>query len=144
MGSYDQDGQSFWLQEMTIATKTFSEPDRGMGADRVIGVHVMMAGGAKPADKHPSLSQFELFGRKFMRRPVTSRIDILLRSHFMLMVGAGDRQVFTADVGLIPNTSNFNFLEFWRASELIETGRAVATAQLQQLQALHLHSPDRL
>lgn len=106
---------------------------RHMGADRVIGVHVM--GGEQPEERG-RFREIEILGRKFMRLSLSSRIDILLRAHFLLMAGAGNRQVITANVPIVIDTARFKFMEFWRAGALIEEGTKAAMAHVERLRSL--------
>jgi len=109
---------------------------RTMGAHRVIGINVTPRRTARRAHSRSSDRSNSWVRSVSSYLPLISRLDTILRSHHIFIVRAGERQVFTADVALMPNTSEFGFLEFWRAAEIIETGRQVARAQADQLRAL--------
>ncbi|MBX2810193.1 MAG: patatin-like phospholipase family protein [Myxococcales bacterium] len=48
----------------------------------------------------------------------------------------GERQVFTADVAILPDTKDFGFTQFYRAEALAEQGRRAALKMVPQLRAL--------
>lgn len=48
----------------------------------------------------------------------------------------GERQAFTADVPILPDTQEFGFTQFYRAEELMDAGRRAAEELLPQLRSL--------
>ena len=98
---------------------------RELGADRVIGVNVIN----RPhgwTRKGPPWRNWS---------PVT-RGKMLAYAEMIGFARNGERQVFTADVPILPDTRDFRFTQFYRADALIEAGKRAAEQLVPQLRGL--------
>jgi NTE family protein len=84
------------------------EATRELGADRVLGVHVV----ARPDPE-----------ANFDRTLPASQARTVLQAQLLSFARNGERQVFTADVAVIPDTRRFGFTDFRRLDELMLAGR---------------------
>jgi NTE family protein len=98
---------------------------RALGADRVVGVHVMHVRDLLV----PSALQ--------LGPEATANTTNLMQAHLLALARAGERQVFAADVAVLPDAGAFGLSEVWRGSELIEVGRKAAMAEGERLLALN-------
>lgn len=98
---------------------------RELGAHRVVGVNVINRpkGWTKNGPPWRSWS------------PIT-RGKMIAYAEMIGFARNGERQVFTADVAILPDTKDVGFTQFYRAGELIEKGRQAAEELLPQLRAL--------
>lgn len=93
---------------------------RAMGADRVIGVHVI---GRDPVS---SAGQAQGGRRWIPRVPGTSsviRLADAAQTYLVAMARSGERQVYMADVGILPDTAGIGLWEMWRGCEIADRGR---------------------
>jgi NTE family protein len=107
---------------------------RAMGADRVIGVHAMGARGSTDAPR----ARPGWLAARLQAMPTVARAMTLLRSQLHAHQRLSERQVLTADVAILADTSDFSLIDFWRAAEMVEVGRRAALqveAQLRQLRS---------
>jgi predicted acylesterase/phospholipase RssA len=104
---------------------------RKMGADRVIGVHVV----ARGSDDQSTRPQGWL-GRRLAEVPTVARALTLLRAQLHAHYRLSERQVLTADVAILVDTTGFAPTHFWRAEGLIAAGRRAGQAVHDQLQLL--------
>ncbi|MCX4241674.1 patatin-like phospholipase family protein [Paraliomyxa miuraensis] len=109
---------------------------RAMGADRVIGVHVMGRAPRGPSDRGRSLLRRRLPGLGGLDRLHTAAL-----TYVVALARSGERQVYMADVGLIPDTSGYSVYELWRGREIAQTGRRAAEKARDRLAVL---APRRL
>lgn len=94
---------------------------REMGASRVVGVNVI----TRPPMKPPWRNWSPIMRGKMMAY-----------AEMMGFARNGERQTFTADVAVLPDTTGFGFTQFYRCEELMDAGRAAAEEQLPHLRAL--------
>lgn len=98
---------------------------RELGAHRTIGVNVINRT-QKWRSRRPPWQPWSPIGRGKM----------ISYAEMIGFARNGERQVFTADVAILPNTKDFGFTQFYRAEELAEQGREAARKMLPQLRAL--------
>jgi NTE family protein len=101
---------------------------RALGADRVIGSHVMgrSRGDATERGRWPRLA----------RIPTLNSPLVVLQAQLAAHGYLGERQVLSADVSLLPDTRAFGFHEFYRPRELAEAGKRAVEAVRAELLAL--------
>lgn len=100
------------------------EATRDLGADKVVGVHVISRR-ARPLPEE----------RRTRGSPIV-RAQTILQSQLLSFARNGERQVYTADVAVLPNTQGFGFADYWRIDELVETGRKATREILDRLNLL--------
>jgi NTE family protein len=108
---------------------------RAMGADRVIGVHVMsrdVRAGSGP----PSRLRWP---RRLPGLGGLDRLHTAAQTYVVALARSGERQVFQADVGILPDTHGISLYEFWRGRELAERGRQATRRVEDQLRLLAGH-----
>ncbi|MEL6186275.1 MAG: cyclic nucleotide-binding and patatin-like phospholipase domain-containing protein [Myxococcota bacterium] len=99
---------------------------RELGAHRTIGVNVInRPKPLAPEDSAPWRSWWPM-----------SRGKMIAHAELIGFARNGERQVFSADVPILPDTHEFGFTQFYRARELIELGRAAAKDLIEPLRAL--------
>ena len=54
------------------------------------------------------------------------RLHTAAQTYVVALARSGERQVFQADVGILPDTRGISLYEFWRGRELAERGRQAA------------------
>jgi predicted acylesterase/phospholipase RssA/CRP-like cAMP-binding protein len=96
---------------------------RALGAHRVIGVHIarMRELAPPPASGGSELSTLAMS---------------LVHAHLLGLARLGERQVFGADVAILPDAGAFGFADFWRGAELIELGREATLHAAAELRLL--------
>ncbi|HLL53925.1 MAG TPA: cyclic nucleotide-binding and patatin-like phospholipase domain-containing protein [Myxococcaceae bacterium] len=105
---------------------------RAMGAHRVIGVHVIPRQGGLPAEaRRQGLTE-----RLLDQVPAVARLRSVVQAQFIAMSRSGERQVFTSDVAILPNTRAFRLSDFWKGPEIAQTGRRAALDVADQLRVL--------
>lgn len=102
---------------------------RELGAHRVVGVNVIN----RPKGWVPPSSWFGNWS------PI-ARSKMVAYAELIGFARNGERQVFKADLPILPDTSAFGFTQFYRAAEIIEAGRRAARELAPQLRALR--GPD--
>jgi NTE family protein len=103
---------------------------RAMGADRVVGCHVTER--REPANGHkPSWLM-----RAANLVPTLARAQILVKAHLLGHERAGERQVLSADLPIVTDTTAYGYSDFRRVAELIEVGRRSASAVADELRVL--------
>ena len=98
---------------------------RELGAHRTIGVNVIN----RPqewARNSPRWNRWSPIGRGKM----------IAYAEMIGFARNGERQVFSADVPILPDTKDFGFTQFYRAKELADIGRRAALDVIPQLRAL--------
>jgi|GEM_PF-434262 len=107
-----------------------------MGADHIIGVHVISAQSQEAIMSHHQNTSGQIFkavNNYSQKLNLGARLQMLLRANHLLMAGAGKEQIKEADIAIIADTSQFGFLEFWKAEEIIKTGEKATLLKNQEL-----------
>lgn len=105
---------------------------RAMGADLTIGVHVMSRGRRRA----PLADERGVLQRISSSVPTVARVKTLLQSQLIAFSRSGERQVYAADIAILPDTSRFAFWDFWKGAEISEAGHRAALSLSEQLRAL--------
>ena len=98
---------------------------RAMGADRVIGVHVM-GRDVREGEGSRTPSRSLRWPRRLPGLRGLDRLHTAAQTYVVALARSGERQVFQADVGILPDTRGISLYEFWRGRELAERGRQAA------------------
>jgi NTE family protein len=107
---------------------------RALGADRVIGSHVIKRRSAD-ASIDDAAGQSWVY-KRLLQIPTIARAVTVLKSQLLGVDRTGHRSVLTADLPLFVDTSPYGFLELWRAHEFMQAGRRAAEASAAQLRLL--------
>ncbi len=105
---------------------------RAMGADRVIGVHVISRELGTPKTRRP--------GRRWSPRlpglSSLSRLTNAAQTYVVALARSGERQVYMADVGILPDTAGIALWEMWRGCEIADLGAKAALDARERLEVL--------
>jgi NTE family protein len=112
---------------------------RRMGADRVIGVHVLARRtGAEttpvPPVRPATISDW--LARRLAELPTVARALTLLKSQLQAGMIISERQVLTSDVAIFVDTTGHGPSDFWHTDALVAAGRRAAVAVAEQLHAI--------
>ena len=98
---------------------------RELGASRVLAVNVIN----KPRG-------WSRAGPTWRRWSPIGRGKASAYAELLSFARNGERQAYTADLPILPDTHDFGFTQFYRAQELFEAGRAAAEDLMPQIRAL--------